>query len=65
MCHLLNLDVSFDYAHFMYYAVYGHQTMHFRHKVQSFLTMISSRVVVTLHVLPSKALVGTFVPFFF
>ena len=32
--------------------------MHFSHKVQSFLVMISSRVVVMLHVLPSSAPVG-------
>ncbi len=42
----------------MYSVVYGHQIMHFRHKVQSFLVMISSRVVIMLHVLPSKAFVG-------
>ena len=38
--------------------VYGHQIIHLRHNVQSFLVMISSRVVVMLHVLPSNALVG-------
>src|SRR5690554_505069 len=32
--------------------------MHFTHKVQSFLVMISSRVVEMLHVVPCRALVG-------